>query len=139
MHVVFGTRGIKQATELWLKFMETRMFKAKVKNLQTGQDEFIAVQGALRPIQLWDYVFPEEALDQVLSMMEADKNNWNEKEDKVKTKVLQKALNLDPMPKKWNKVDAPYLMKDNVAFYFIGTKKDVKGVSNDGKYEHEKL
>lgn len=66
MHLVFMTRGIdKQVQELRAR-LNAQMFSWKRKNLDTGKEELNMVQGALRPIQIWEYVFPEEHLKNVL-------------------------------------------------------------------------
>lgn len=71
MHLYFYTRGIQQQIELWKIFMQSQYFKWTRKNLQTGEDESILLQGSLRPSVLgaWEYIFPEECLPDVLSMM----------------------------------------------------------------------
>lgn len=59
MHLLLMTRGVIDKFEVWKKFMETQMFWWKRTNLKTNKDEYSKVQGVLRPIQLFEYVFPE--------------------------------------------------------------------------------
>jgi len=84
MHLILMTRGIQQSRDVWKKFMETQMFDWKrqpllkddkgnfIKNedgtYKRGPDQFTRVQGALRPIEFWEYVFPQESLQEVLAM-----------------------------------------------------------------------
>ena len=75
MHLYLLTRGIKAAvddfiTQLQGKYLEYKMFDDK-KNLQK-----IPVQVAVRPIQLWEIVFPEESKDLMLTtILGAEKGN----------------------------------------------------------------
>ena len=94
MHFVILTRGAPEQVDVWKKFMETQMFNWKRKPLlkddkgnfipdgvdekgnpkfKRGNDEFTRVQGALRPISFYEYVFPEECLGEVLAMMNIHK------------------------------------------------------------------
>lgn len=57
------TRGVKHWRDIFVQFMQTQMWAWKRKNLKTKKWETTAVQGALRPVELWEYVFPEECLD----------------------------------------------------------------------------
>lgn len=88
------TRGISHSRDMWKKFMETQMFNFRQKPLlkdaqgnfipdgvdangqpkyKSGEETIARVQGALRPIELWEYVFPQESLQEVLAMMEMHK------------------------------------------------------------------
>jgi hypothetical protein len=66
MHAYFITRGLNHMTEAWKALLQGQSFKWKRKNLKTGKEETTLIQGALRPILLWEYVFPEESLNEVL-------------------------------------------------------------------------
>lgn len=77
MHLFFYARGIINQIEVWKVLMQGQFWKWKRKNLATGQEEFSLVQGALRPSVMgaWEYIFPEECLPAVLSIMGiADEN-----------------------------------------------------------------
>jgi len=66
-------RGIRAQIEMFEKFMQAQMFPWKRRNLKTGKWETMMVQGALRdsgPFK--EYVFPKEALQEVLDMLEID-------------------------------------------------------------------
>jgi len=125
MHLILATRGINQCIDVWKMFMQTHMFPWKRKNLETGKDELIQVQGALRPIQLWEYVFPEEVLPDVLSMLNLQDYTARPEMKKIQW-ILKKGLGLQPVPKFPEQKPMRYQYMDGVAVYPIGIKPDVK-------------
>ncbi len=143
MHLVFLTRGIdKQITELKHLLLAQR-FPWVRKNLKTGQEELKMVQGALRPIQIWEYVFPEESLNDVLVGMDV-KKPIERKEIKNISWAIRKMLKLEQIPilgdikgtgyipqGKVNGVKMPPsivhdMTVEGVALYPLGIKKDFK-------------
>lgn len=130
--------------EIWKVLMRSQFFKWKRLNLKTNQDEFHLVQGALRPSILgaWEYVFPEEALSDVLSMMGiVDNTSYGFKGFGLKSRhlVLRKLFGAKPIPKDILKKvkDIPHSILLNnswravgdcrtpgVAIHVIGIKKD---------------
>jgi len=148
MHLVLLTRGIQQQVDLWKKFMETHMFWWKrqpllkdkdgkyIKNAdgtyKRGKEEVTRVQGALRPIQLYEYVFPEECLPEVLAMLELHKGDDVRKEMKPVAWGLRKAMGLQPVPvfddikdKPRDKITTKFVPTEAVATYPIGIKEDI--------------
>lgn len=75
MHLYFIARGVSHQMELWKGWMEHQTYDFPRKNLKTGEWETHTVQGALRPVQLYEYVFPKQALQDVLRNMELDKQS----------------------------------------------------------------
>jgi len=159
MHLVIMTRGILRQVEELKSLLQAQRFPWKRTNLKTGKEELMTVQGALRPIQLWEYVFPEECLDEVLGAMQI-KGPIQRPEIKSMSWVLRKMLKLDQIPenesitvtgykprgtlndKEMPSIPVHNLTADGVAVYPIGIKKDVKkefdwGVH--GKYFQEGL
>ncbi len=139
MHFVFATRGIKHEVDMFVKFMETQMFSRKKINLKTKKEEIELVQGQLRPIQLWEYIFPEEHKAHILTSLSIDENG------KVgpfaaafNAKLLQKAMGLEKV--KYKKENTKrFIPHRNVAIYPIGIKKDnVRAWEQEG-YELEML
>lgn len=153
MHLILMTRGINQSFEVWKKFMETQMFNWKRKNLQvcecgqalvghddkvcklhkfTPREEFTKVQGALRPIQLFEYVFPQESLQEVLAMMELHKNYNNLRPEMAKVAwILRRAMGASKIPdmpdlqkKDSFEITQKYVPMHGMAVYPIGIKKD---------------
>lgn len=146
MHVYFMTRGIMSMRNNWVDGMKTRMFPWKRKNIQTGQDEWKMVQGALRPIELWEYVLPKECLQECLTMQHSFDgkisvvNEVNNLRPEIKNYalVMQKLLGLKPFPKFEKPIQYGYLAEpgsppmavnwvpiDGFAVYPIGIKDDV--------------
>lgn len=149
MHAYFLTRGINTPSRNhWVEFMSTRMFPWKRKNIDTGKWDVKMVKGALRPIELWEYVFPEECLTEVFAMQhKADgtgslidvKTETLRPEIKNYALLLQKLMKLDPIPKfkdpsafayQTEKGGVPFPVNwvplDGFAVYPLGLKKDIR-------------
>jgi hypothetical protein len=160
MHFVFATRGIKKERDQFVKFMETQMFDWSRKNINVcecgqninahdqkkcNQKEFsprvekAIVQGALRPIELWEYVFPEEHKDLVLTSLQVDtKGKVHPLPATLNALALRKAMGLEkvrytPTPTK------RFIYREGVALYPIGIKKDKRAVWKEIGYEQEML
>lgn len=76
---------------------------------QYGKETPIRVQGSLRPIQLWEYIFPQESLQEVLAMQGCHKN-YNELRPEVNkfAWVLRKMMGAKKIP------DMPELKKKEI-------------------------
>lgn len=130
--IVLMARGINQSFELWQKFMETKMFLWKRLNLKTNQEEATMVQGALRPIQLFEYVVPNECIPEALAMMGLHKNEKMRPEINNYAWILRKLMGLkkievpEEIAKKegWQVTDK-YVPMAGMAVYPIGVKEDV--------------
>ena len=146
MHLMFMTRGVQHAVDIWKTQMQSQYFPWSRKDLKTGNWETLAVQGALRPIQLWEYIFPEPELNSVLGMLEIKPKGITEPAALNKYAwVLRKGLGFDPIPD-----DIPPLTPDkqkivyhqNIHFFPIGIKKDIIedcDFKEAGKYYQERL
>jgi hypothetical protein len=144
MHLYFLTRGIKQQRNVFVNFMQTQMFPWKRKHLKTNKDEFVQVQGSLRPVELWEYVFPEECLDEVLTMLEINpKQNYNEGlkglGNKAKLAALRKILGASKIPKFKPAKTNRYIEKRGMAIHAIGIRKDKRQKVPEWGYEQEML
>lgn len=62
------TRGKKNEIDEFVKWMETRHFPLPIKK-GDGTTENIFMEAQLRPVQLWEFVFPKENLDVVLNTL----------------------------------------------------------------------
>lgn len=163
MHAYFITRGINQSIEVWKTFMQSQMFNWKrnqllkdasgafIKNpdgtYKLGADELTKVQGALRPIQFWEYAFPQESLQEVLAMMNLHKNygkfrpEWNKY-----AWLMRKILKIKPIPEmpelrtkeSWQ-ITQKYVPMEAVAAYCIGIKEDPVGEHEGYGYHQEML
>jgi len=143
------TRGIQQQVDIWKQFMQTQMFNWKRQpllrdkdgkfikdsegNYKRGKEEHTRVQGALRPIQLYEYVFPEECLPEVLAMMDIHNKEQIQHRLKAPAWMIRKAMGLKPVPiipelqgKKKEDITQKYVPTNAVATYAVGVRKDPK-------------
>ena len=67
MELFFVTRGIKNQVDILIKSLETWTHPMPRKNIKTNIIEQGGVQGGVRPLQIWSYVFPKEQLNLVLN------------------------------------------------------------------------
>lgn len=149
MHLYFTTRGVKHFRDLFVTMMQSQMFPWKRKNLKTGKEEWTNVQGALRPIELWEYVFPEESLPEVLAMLniysgkEASHNvDWRNKlgikKANAMANFLRKAVGAKKIPNIKAVEKNRFVSMEAMALHPIGIKKDARGKMPWG-YEQEEL
>jgi len=147
MHLYFISRGVKHQRDVWITWMQSQLFSWERTNLSSGKKEIIPVQGALRPVELWEYVFPEEHLDQVLNNMmftsESAKCYEHVKGKNISMAVMRKALGAKPIPK-FKIMPIDKMMRINgVALEPIGIRKDNRGNLKDPTtgivYEQELL
>lgn len=153
MHLVFATRGIYRQVEELKNLLQAQRFRWKRTNLKTGKEEMMLVQGALRPIQLWEYVFPEECLNDVLGGMEI-KGAITRPEIKNFSWMLRKLLKLKKIPENREGINVtgyrpPELLNgepmppipvhplavEGVAVYPVGIKEDAKQAYDWGYFQ----
>lgn len=138
MHLFFMTRGVKHNRDVFVTHMQSQFFPWTRKNLKTKKNEVANVQGALRPIELWEYVFPEEHLDEVLTMINAGQPHWGNGKAKYLVGALRKVLGAVKLPK-WEKVPTnKYIFREGVGIEIIGIKKDERADAPWG-YNQEML
>ncbi len=70
MHLIFFVRGIYDRVELFKSLAQGQFWKWRRINKKTMEEETVLVQGAFRPSVLgaWEYIFPKEALTEVLAI-----------------------------------------------------------------------
>ena len=71
MHLVVGIRGIKGAVDNFVNDMSAKFLDTKMKS-KFNVDEPLKpckVQIAMRPVTLWEIVFPESSKDVVLNTL----------------------------------------------------------------------
>jgi len=166
MHLYFYARGISHQVELWKIFMQSQFWKWKRYNLKKKKDEFILVQGSLRPsfYGTWEYVFPKECLADVLSIMgianpHTKKDGYAGKgyftfANSIRNFGARKLLGAKAIPKKiWeaaDKIEPSILIDstwrglshcrvDGVAIHPIGIKEDVEYTWKETGYRQEML
>ena len=162
---MFMTRGINEQVEArWKVWMQAQMFWFKQKpilkdpntqeflknpdgSFQYGPEKWTKVQGALRPIQLWEYVFPEEtypynkslpynteSLTHILAMMDLHKVAGDKQRTEINPLawIIRKIMKLQKIPsyeelkshEKWEITEKWVCGTEAVAVYPIGIRKD---------------
>jgi len=123
MHLYILTRGIKNSvdqfiTELQGKYLPYVFYKGK--KLMKCQ-----VQVSVRPIQLWEIVFPEEHKDVMLSTIlpEAHKGVTQHKKHNKFIWAIRKALGVEKLPDYKSDIQMPITLA-NTEVVGIGIKKD---------------
>lgn len=165
MHFVFATRGAKNVRDLFVEHANTQYFPWKRKNLNVcrcgapkkdhiegffcknfqEREELFRVQGVMRPIELWEYVFPEEHLAEVLTMFGIPEKNPRIHMrampiiEKIGVKPLQLAMGLKPVPEYKQVPTDKFIYKECFSIYPIGIKEDVKHKWVEQGYEQEML
>jgi len=165
MHIILATRGILRSVEEWQDFMRSQSwFWLRYKVLKDEKGEFLKnpdgsykisenpeitlVQGALRPIQLWEYVLPEkifthmdekgnpiivDSLPHVFAMMN-ERHPWEMRpEMKAPLWVIRKLMGAEKIPempilqeKDPQEITSKFVPANGygVATYAVGIKKD---------------
>lgn len=163
MHLIMMVRGIQQQVDLWKMFMQTQMFAWKRQRLlkdkdgkyikkpdgtyERGPEEQTRVQGALRPIQLYEYVFPEECLKEVVPMLNMHDIKSVRPEVNNFAWILRKMMKLTKLPdfpemkgKQQTEITGRYIPCHNgVAVYPIGIRSDGKQDFPNYGYHQEGL
>ena len=140
MHAYFITRGIKQDVDEFVKWLETRSLRLPLKD-KDGKESVIPLQASLRPVQLWEFVFPENEKDAVLTTLKFhEKPPADSISMKLKIAALRKMLGAEKIPE--FKTDNRMLMPDFpwVAITALGVRYDEKDWLDpaSGNY-HERL
>ena len=132
MHLYIITRGIKHLVDDFITQLQGKFFPFKYRNPETKQLETFALRVSVRPIQLWEIVYPEEANDTMLStLLQNTKGEPQHKKHSKFVYALRKMLGIEPIPE-YKKV-APFpLIRDHVETTAIGIKKDY-WTDKDGK------
>jgi len=133
----FITRGIKDRVDALVNDLQAQVFTFNVKNKKTKKVETHYVQGALRPVQLWEYVVPDEHVPTMVKTLDLTINGYP-KYKKYLT-ILRKMLKLDKIKEPSKDTPRRILRKDHVAMHVIGVKKDAIGTTLDPNIEHELL
>lgn len=132
MHLYLATRGIKQDVDRFISELSAKYLPHTYKD-NSGADVNGFVQVAVRPVQLWEIVFPEQHLNTMLGTLWPNRAATDGHYGNVATMkfkwLLDKArklLGVDELPKDFAPTDMLLLYKSNIEFIGLGTKKDVK-------------
>jgi len=162
MHLFFYIRGINHWVETWKAMAQGLFWKWTRKNLLTKKMEDFAIQGALRPSiwGAWEYIFPEEALPDVLAVFGIHQDltggmthhlKLGQFVNKTKLAMLRKIFGAKKIPKEAFEIakTIPPSMTLNgsyralshlgheiipgIAIHPIGIKYDIRGVMDNTK------
>lgn len=124
MHLHIVTRGIQHKVKKFIDDLSSQYFPYE----DTGRGIALAV----RPIQLWELVFPKNALHQVCKTI-GTSENMTEKE-KIMAAGLRTLLGSKRLPRMDLKNVLPRMvLKNDVAVYPIGYKEDKNWPSGEFK------
>ncbi len=136
MHLQIIVRGLVPQVRLFESIAQGQYFKWRRTNIETGEEEIVLVQGGLRQSVLgtYEYIFPKEALSEVLGMFgfyKADEKRSfdNDFMTKARLATLRKLCGVKKVPKK------AFVMEDGkTSVYFKETERgfsqcDVPGVT----------
>lgn len=137
MHILFATRGIKQDVDNFIRDLQGHFYTLERKD-KDGKIEKGWVQGALRPLQLWEYVIPDcgDNVDRAINtIFQHEKNPVHTKLDKI-LKYFRKLIGAKEVPPNNPKakkfLTAP---TDNIDIMRIGIKPDDTGWFDAGFYQ----
>lgn len=131
MHGYILMRGVKHQLELTKKFMETTMLKWNTKNILSEHTLDRDVQFAMRPIELFECVFPEESLPQFMAMLNLRTDDkYQGYMFNTQMNLLRKMLGAQKFPDLDYKTikNIPFIPLKGVAIHPIGFKEDKKGM-----------
>lgn len=120
MHVYFITRGIKHSVDRFINELSAKYLPFKMQ----GKDAML--QTSVRPIQLWEVVFPKEHKDIMLTTLFPDGEICQHKRHKKFLALIRRALGKDVKPiGEWDKTKgAMPLYRAHTEFAAIGIKED---------------
>ena len=98
MHAGFILRGHKKHQDEVIKWLETRTMSLPYED-KDGNKGIFDLDAQLRPITLWEYIFPEAQKDIFLTTLKFDELNPPTIKMKAKVLALRKALGYDKIPK----------------------------------------
>lgn len=131
-----ATRMPKYLRDHWVAHMQAQPFswereRLNAKGKRSGVKDKSLVQGNLKPIELWEYVLPEEHLPEMCHYLHIQGKGKQVHSDVIGkfAWAMRKALKLDPIPK----FDTEKLMvqprllhgvMEGCSLYGVGIKKD---------------
>ncbi len=154
MHAVFIPYGIKTRVDILTQEMQCQKFKLKLTK-EGEEEKFLWIQGHLRllPGGIYDYVFPREYKDVVLTSLNFDCQkkegyfyNINKEFSILGMKIkpldyLRKFLNLIDIPEFKNEIKLIWMMED-LSILPLGIREDGDLTEEKGEYPgwtHERI
>jgi len=126
MHLYCLTRGIKHDVDNFINQLTGQYFPY---TYDPSLQKAAYVQFAVRPIQLWEFVFPEPCLQEVMQTIKPDTEY--PKDEKMMF-MLRKMLNASKIPSIDPKILGRPIYKNNIDITMIGTKKDYYVEKDEG-------
>jgi hypothetical protein len=138
-HLLFLIEGIKKDLDEAVKWLETRIYNLPAKT-HDGKDVNIPITANLRPIQLYDYIVPKEAMPAVIKALnpKTELSLVDGKGTPILKKsinLLRKLLKLKPIPKVDDSVKPimiPENMFRNLRVLGVGYKDDIDMTFDNG-------
>jgi len=136
MHCYIATRGILHDSERFIKelsskyvpFNYLKRFDVNFNPKKDKPNEMMkgTIQIGVRPIQLFEVVFPEESKDVVFTTLfgESGDGKTQHKKHQKLAWAFQKALKIEPMPETWDKSFHLNSYRDNMEIIGLGVKPD---------------
>ncbi len=155
MHLVFLTRGHLDEVRKLISGLHEKFLPMEFSDTRTKKKGVVNVQTVVRPMQLWEIIFPEKSptkdwieedpkyRDNLELMMNTlritDKDTYTPRVNKFAA-ILRKAFGLKKLPKKIKEKEALMLRSKDVHCVHIGYKTDkmLKDVKQQGT-DHEGL
>lgn len=126
MHIYLMTRGIWHDVERFVRELSAKYLPYKGLRKGSMKVEDFALQVAVRPIQLWEIVFPEEHKEVMLnSLFGEGKGVTLQKKHRKFVSIIRKILGVDKIPDyKYDNTKLLPFYRDNIEMIGIGIKKD---------------
>lgn len=131
MHLYVIARGTKPYQDTWVndllsKYVPYNPPKNVKAQLGLKEGEKGLIQLGVRPIQLYEIVFPDDQLDEVLKTVKPELPGYEKyKFLKGTIKMISKMLGLKPVPK-WKDDGQFRILNQHVAVHAVGIKEDRK-------------
>ena len=138
MHLYMMTRGIKHEVDQFITELQGKYLPFKYRQKEGEPLQDWNVQLAVRPIQLWEIVFPEDQQDLVLTTCLGDgaKGKTQHKKHEKYVWALRKMLGINPLPD--YKADKKMPVRcSGIEIVGIGVKPDY-WITKDGKHVDKK-
>ena len=135
MHLYVVARGVLNEIKRWERALENQFLPTKYIHPETKKIEEGFVQLGVRPVQLYEIVFPKEQLNRVLNIVNPSVGSYA---DRYKSGYkwinrIAKFLGLKKIPKWTPEPITPMYKSPWVGVHGIGIKEDVKHPDNGGE------
>mgnify|MGYP003146204257 CR=1 FL=1 len=122
-HLYVLARGIKPVLDTWVNNLLSRFYPMAWKD-KHGNNTMYNAQLAVRPIQLYEIVFPKTATNEVLSLIKPGRGNKRPREKKYLS-WIRRIMGLDPMPDEWDDIPkSDMINREGLGIMGIGMKED---------------